>query len=86
MDYFQLLRAHQGYLERIAPAMLGNRPDAEDALQEAALSGYRHFDQLRDGPPGAHAGGEGGSRRRRLAHGGGGNGGRHGCAGHPDQL
>lgn len=49
MDYFQLLRAHQGYLERIALAMLGNRPDAEDALQEAALAGYRHFDQLRGG-------------------------------------
>lgn len=51
MDYFHLLRAHQGCLERIALAMLGNRPDAEDALQEAALAGYRHFDQLRD----AHA-------------------------------
>ncbi|BAD41885.1 sigma-70 family RNA polymerase sigma factor [Symbiobacterium thermophilum] len=48
MDYFQLLRAHQGYLERIALAMLGNRPDAEDALQEAALAGYRRFAQLRD--------------------------------------
>jgi RNA polymerase sigma-70 factor (ECF subfamily) len=49
MNYFQLLRAHQGYLERIALAMLGNRHDAEDALQEAALSGYQHFDQLRGG-------------------------------------
>jgi len=48
MDFFQLLRAHQGYLERIALAMLGNRPDAEDALQEAALAGYRRFAQLRD--------------------------------------
>ncbi|MBP2017096.1 RNA polymerase sigma-70 factor (ECF subfamily) [Symbiobacterium terraclitae] len=51
MEYLQLLRAHQGYLERIALAMLGNRADAEDALQETALAGYRHFDQLRD----AHA-------------------------------
>jgi RNA polymerase sigma factor (sigma-70 family) len=50
MDYFALLNAHQGYLERIALAMLGNRPDAEDALQEAALSGYQHFAQLRGGP------------------------------------
>lgn len=49
MNYFDLLRAHQGYLERIALAMLGNRPDAEDALQEAALAGYRSFDQLRGG-------------------------------------
>lgn len=49
MTYFDLLRAHQGYLERIALAMLGNRADAEDALQEAALAGYRHFDQLRGG-------------------------------------
>lgn len=49
MNYFQLLRAHQGYLERIALAMLGNRPDAEDALQEAALAGYEHFNQLRGG-------------------------------------
>jgi RNA polymerase sigma factor (sigma-70 family) len=29
--------------------MLGNRPDAEDAMQEAALAGYRSFDQLRRG-------------------------------------
>lgn len=49
MTYFDLLRAHQGYLERIALAMLSNRADAEDAMQEAALSGYRHFDQLRGG-------------------------------------
>ncbi|MDA8219233.1 MAG: hypothetical protein M0Z94_16635, partial [Dehalococcoidales bacterium] len=32
MSYFDLLRRHQGYLERIALAMLGNRADAEDAL------------------------------------------------------
>jgi len=50
MNYFDLLRAHQGYLERIALAMLGNRADAEDALQDAALSGYQHFAQLRGGP------------------------------------
>ncbi|HYF91620.1 MAG TPA: sigma-70 family RNA polymerase sigma factor [Symbiobacteriaceae bacterium] len=49
MTYFDLLRRHQGYLERIAFAMLGNRPDAEDALQEAALAGYAAFHQLRGG-------------------------------------
>ncbi len=49
MNYFELLRAHQGYLERIAMAMLGNRPDAEDALQEAAFAGYQSFAQLRGG-------------------------------------
>lgn len=49
MNYFALLKAHQGYLERIALAMLGNRADAEDAVQEAALAGYEHFDQLRGG-------------------------------------
>lgn len=48
-EYFRLLRAHQGYLERVAQALLGNRADAEDALQEAALSGFMHFDQLRGG-------------------------------------
>lgn len=49
MNYFTLLRAHQGYLERIALAMLGNRADAEDAMQETALAGYEHFGQLRGG-------------------------------------
>ncbi len=49
MNYFPLLWAHQGYLERIALAMLGNRPDAEDALQEMALAGYQHFAELRGG-------------------------------------
>ncbi|HWI65690.1 MAG TPA: sigma-70 family RNA polymerase sigma factor [Symbiobacteriaceae bacterium] len=49
MTYFELLRAHQGYLERIAFAMLGNRADVEDALQETALAGYKAFDQLRGG-------------------------------------
>lgn len=49
MDYFDLLRRHQGYLERVALAMLGNRADAEDALQEAALAGYLNFGQLRGG-------------------------------------
>ncbi|HYF79883.1 MAG TPA: sigma-70 family RNA polymerase sigma factor [Symbiobacteriaceae bacterium] len=50
MTYFTMLKAHQGYLERIALAMLGNRADAEDALQEAALAGYEHFAQLQGGP------------------------------------
>jgi len=49
MPFFDLLKTHQGYLERIALAMLGNRADAEDAMQEAALSGYRNFGQLRGG-------------------------------------
>ncbi len=51
MDYFALLRRHQGYLERIALAMLGSRADAEDALQEAALAGYQNLHQLRGGEP-----------------------------------
>lgn len=50
MTYFTLLKAHQGYLERIALAMLGNRADAEDAMQETAMAGFEHFDQLRGGP------------------------------------
>lgn len=29
--------------------MLGNRADAEDAIQEMALSGYRHIAELRGG-------------------------------------
>lgn len=49
MTYFELLRVQQGYLERIAFAMLGNHSDAEDAMQETALAGYQHFDQLRGG-------------------------------------
>lgn len=49
MDFFPLLKAHQGYLERIAVALLGNRADAEDALQEAAWAGYRSFRQLHGG-------------------------------------
>lgn len=49
MTYFELLHAHQGYLERVAYALLGNRADAEDALQEAAITGYRSFGQLRGG-------------------------------------
>lgn len=49
MEYFEQLRAHQGYLERVALAMLGNRADAEDALQEAALAGYRNFGSQRGG-------------------------------------
>lgn len=49
MNYFESLRAHQAYLERIALAMLNNRADAEDALQEAALAGYQHVEQLRGG-------------------------------------
>lgn len=49
MNYFDLLKAHQGYLERIALAMLGNRADAEDAIQEAALAGYENFASLRGG-------------------------------------
>lgn len=51
MTYFDLLRAHQGYLERIALAMLGSRADAEDAMQETALAGYQHFGELRGGEP-----------------------------------
>lgn len=60
-DYFALLAAHQGYLERVALAMLGNWADAEDTLQEATLAGYLHYGELCGGPaafPKLVAGGE----------------------------
>jgi RNA polymerase sigma factor (sigma-70 family) len=60
--YFDLLAREQPRLERIAWAILGRRADVEDALQEAALAGYLHRDQLRD--PGAF----GGWLRRILVH------------------
>lgn len=44
-----LLQANQGYFERAALALLGNRTDAEDALQEAAYLGLRAFPKLRGG-------------------------------------
>jgi RNA polymerase sigma-70 factor (ECF subfamily) len=47
--YPLLLQEHQGYLERIALALLGNRSDAQDALQEAAYLGYRQQKQLKGG-------------------------------------
>lgn len=47
--YLTLLQATQGYLERIALAMLGNRADAEDALQEAAYLGLRSYAKLQGG-------------------------------------
>jgi RNA polymerase sigma factor (sigma-70 family) len=47
--YLSLLQASQGYLERIALAMLGNRADAEDALQEAAYLGLRAYPKFNGG-------------------------------------
>lgn len=47
--YLSLLQEHQGYLERIALAMLGNRSDAEDAVQEAAYLGLRSYTKLQGG-------------------------------------
>ncbi len=49
MDFMEWLRPHQGYLERVALALLGNRADAEDAVQEAVLDAYRNRHQLRGG-------------------------------------
>lgn len=46
-EYLRLLQAHQGPLERAALAILGNRADMEDAMQETAVAGYLHFEQLR---------------------------------------
>lgn len=42
---------HDGELDaayRYATILLGNRSDAEDAVSEAALSAWRHLDELRD--------------------------------------
>jgi RNA polymerase sigma factor (sigma-70 family) len=47
--YLPLLQANQGYFERAALAMLGNRADAEDAVQEAAYLGLRAYHQLTGG-------------------------------------
>lgn len=49
MDFLRLYERYQAYLERIALAMLDNWDDASDALQEAALIGYRSFHKLQGG-------------------------------------
>jgi RNA polymerase sigma factor (sigma-70 family) len=43
-----LFRANYASLLRIAYALLGSREGAEDAVQEAFVSLYRHYDKLRD--------------------------------------
>lgn len=43
-----LFRRHYATLLRVAYAMLGAREAAEDAVQDAFVSLYRHWDQLRD--------------------------------------
>jgi len=40
-SYAELLRRHRRRLERYAMLLLGNREDAEEALQDALLRGYR---------------------------------------------
>jgi RNA polymerase sigma-70 factor (ECF subfamily) len=42
-----LMRRHNGALFRVARAILRDDADAEDALQEAYLSAFRHLDQFR---------------------------------------
>jgi len=43
-----LFRQHYAALLRIAYALLGTREGAEDAVQEAFVSLYRHWNRLRD--------------------------------------
>lgn len=44
--YEEILRRYGGRLLATARRMLGNDDDAEDALQEALLSAFRHIDQF----------------------------------------
>lgn len=44
-SYVELLRRHRRRLERYATLLLGNREDAEEALQDALLRGYRSLGQ-----------------------------------------
>jgi RNA polymerase sigma-70 factor (ECF subfamily) len=44
-SYAELLRRHRRRLERYAMFLLGNREDAEEALQDALLRGYRALGQ-----------------------------------------
>src|SRR5690349_16542532 len=44
----ELFRRQYAVLVRVACAMVDNRESAEDAVQDAFLSLYRHWDQLRD--------------------------------------
>lgn len=47
-EFLELLRPLETYLLRMALAITGNAPDAQDALQEAVLSAYVARNQLRD--------------------------------------
>jgi len=44
-----LMRRHNGRLFRVARAILKNETEAEDALQDAYLDGYRHMADFRGG-------------------------------------
>ncbi|MGW7450922.1 RNA polymerase sigma factor [Streptomyces sp. NPDC054787] len=44
-----LVRRHSGRLTALAYHLLGNRPDAEDAVQEAFLSAWRQLPEFRHG-------------------------------------
>jgi len=48
-EFMTELHKVQGYLERAAVAVLGNRSDADDAVQEAVLKAYICREQLRGG-------------------------------------
>jgi RNA polymerase sigma-70 factor (ECF subfamily) len=46
--YAELLRRHRRRLERYATLLLGNRQDAEEALQDSLLRGYRALGRCHD--------------------------------------
>lgn len=47
-SYAELIRRHRRRLERFAMLLLGNREDAEEALQDSLLRGYRALGQCLD--------------------------------------
>lgn len=47
-DFSRLLDASLDRCFRLAAVMLGNRADAEDAVEDAALRAWQHFASLRD--------------------------------------
>ncbi len=49
-QFLRLLRAEQGKLMRIARALAGQEADAWDMVQEATLTAYDRFRELRGGP------------------------------------
>ena len=43
----ELVSRHRAFFYRRAYQVLGNAADAEDAVQDAVLSAYKHLDQFR---------------------------------------